>query len=320
MTTRSLSYTRLAPLPASGPRLPDRVAPPHIPDEAEILGRARTENFRVASRLLPRGTRQHLMAFYGFARLVDQLGDAYAGDRLAALDWIEAETVLALADPGSEGLHPLVARAAASVRVLQGDPATLIDLPACLTDLIAANRQDQSVRAYATVDELMGYCQLSADPVGRFVLAAFAVSTPERQRWSDAICTGLQLAEHWQDIAEDARAGRIYLPADDLGRFGVSGQELAGPPPASRALQALVAFEVARARRLLEDGAPLVTSLRGRARWAVAGFWAGGAAALDAVAAQGFDPLRGSPRPAPARVARHLGAVLRGCSPRREAA
>jgi squalene synthase HpnC len=267
------------------------------------------------------------MAFYGFARLVDQLGDAYDGDRLAALDWLEEETRLALADPGLAGLHPLVARAAAAVRAVQADPdsltdppACLTDLPACLTDLIAGNRQDQVVTGYATAEELMGYCRLSANPVGRFVLAAFGVSTPERERWSDAICTGLQLAEHWQDVAEDARAGRIYLPSDDMARFGVSSAELVEPPPASRPLRALLAFEAARARRLLEDGAPLVLSLQGRSRWAVAGFWAGGAAALDAVAARGFDPLGGSPRPAPARVVRHMEAVLRGLPPRRGAA
>jgi squalene synthase HpnC len=244
------------------------------------------------------------MAFYGFARLVDELGDAYPGDRLAALDWLERETRQALYDPELPGLHSLVARAAAAVRAVQADPASL-------TDLIAANRQDQVVTSYATCEHLVAYCRLSANPVGRFVLAAFGVSTPARERWSDAICTGLQLAEHWQDVAEDARAGRVYVPADDMARFGVSSEELTGPPPASRALRTLLAFEVARARFHLEAGAPLVSSLRGRPRWAVAGFWAGGAAALDAVAARGFDPLRGSPRPAATRVARHLGAVLR---------
>jgi len=287
--------------------------PADIPGPADILGRARTENFRVASRLLPARSRGHLMAYYGFARLVDQLGDAYDGDRLAALDWLEDETGLALGDPGRADLHPLVAGAAGAVRAVGADPATL-------TDLIAANRQDQVVTAYANRDELVAYCRLSANPVGRFVLAAFGMSTPEREQWSDAICTGLQLAEHWQDVAEDARAGRIYLPADDMARFGVSGQELTGAPPASRALRALLAFEVARARRYLDDGAPLVASLPGRCRWAVAGFWAGGAAALDAIAATGFDPLRGSPRPAPTRVARQLGAVLRDRQPHREAA
>jgi squalene synthase HpnC len=253
------------------------------------------------------------MAFYGFARLVDELGDAYDGDRLAALDWLEWETRMALADPDQQGLHPLVARAAEAVRTVDADPSWL-------TDLIAANRQDQLVATYATFEELAEYCRLSANPVGRLVLAAFGASTPRQQGWSDAICTGLQLAEHWQDVAEDARAGRIYLPADDRARFGVTGEELAGGPPASTALRALLAFEVARARRHLDAGAPLVASLRGRARWAVAGFWAGGAAALDAIAGRRFDPLGGAPRPAPGRIAWQLGAVLRRSQPGGEAA
>jgi squalene synthase HpnC len=284
-----------------------------IPGPDEILGQTSGENFRVAARLLPRSVRAHLLAFYGFARLVDQLGDAYDGNRRAALDWAESETALALEDPGLPGLHPLVAGAAASVRTLGADPGLL-------TDLIAANRQDQVVTGYATFDDLVGYCRLSANPVGRLVLAAFGMATPQRERWSDAICTGLQLAEHWQDVAEDARAGRVYLPADDMVRFGVTAGELLGSPPASSSLRALMAFEVARARRRLDEGAPLVASLPGRCRWAVAGFWAGGTAALDAVAARGFDPLAGAPRPARRRVVRHMHAVLRGSNRGREAA
>src|SRR5262249_42351654 len=167
--------------------------------------------FRVASRLLPRSARAHLLAFYGFARLVDQLGDAYAGDRGAPLDWVESQTRAALEDPGCPELHPLVARAAASVRTLRADPGLL-------TDRIAANRQDQVVTGYATFDDLAAYCRLSANPVGRLVLAAFGMATPQREQWSDAICTGLQLAEHWQDVAEDAPAGRGDLPADRMAR------------------------------------------------------------------------------------------------------
>ena len=148
----------------------------------------------------------------------------------------------------------------------------------------------------------------------------FDAADPDRIQWSDRICTGLQLAEHWQDVAEDAAAGRIYLPADDLARFGVDARELGAGPPASPALRGLMAFQVARARRLLDEGAPLIHSLSGRARWAVAGFWAGGQAALDAIADRRFDPLLGAPKPAPGRVASHLVAALRGPQAHREAA
>jgi squalene synthase HpnC len=253
------------------------------------------------------------MAIYGFARLVDFLGDEYAGDRGQALDWLAGQTEVALVDAGAADLHPLVAGAARTVRALGADPGEL-------RKLIAANRQDQVIRAYANFDDLVGYCRLSADPIGRLVLFAFDAAHPDRFSWSDRICTGLQLAEHWQDVAEDAAAGRIYLPADDMARFGVTAGDLTAGPPASAALRGLMAFQVARARRLLDEGAPLIRSLSGRARWAVAGFWAGGQAALDAVADRSFDPLGGAPKPAPGRVASHLAAALRGPLARGEAA
>jgi squalene synthase HpnC len=264
-----------------------------------VARRAKAENFKVVSAVLPPGTAGHLRAFYGFARFVDELGDSYPGDRLAALDWAERETAAALDDPA--GRHPLVARAAASVSDLGTDPAPLFDL-------IEANRLDQAKTSYATFEELLGYCSLSANPVGRLVLGAFGFFDEARLALSDRMCTGLQLVEHWQDVAEDARAGRVYLPAEDLARFGVQPSELAGPGPAGAALRSLMVFEAARARSFLDGGLPLVGLLPRRAGWAVAGFWAGGAAALDALAARGFDVL-GGPRPAPRR--RVAGLALR---------
>jgi squalene synthase HpnC len=283
-----------------------RVIPDGLPSEAAILGRAGGENFPVALRVLPRIVRTHLLAIYGYARLVDELGDEYAGDRLAALDWAEAEIDRALA-PGTPdpGLHPLVARAVATVVEIGADPHLL-------RDLIEANRRDQRVSRYATFEDLVDYCRYSANPVGRLVLAVFSVATPERQALSDAVCTALQLAEHLQDLAEDAEAGRVYLPAEDLDRFGVTAASIRGPGPASPAQRALIAFEVARTRRLLDEGAALVDGLRGWARLAVAAFVAGGAAALDAVADAHFDPLAGPPRPRPTRVAAGLVRALAG--------
>jgi squalene synthase HpnC len=289
---------------------PTRPTPPRLPAPEQILGRAAGENFRVASRLLRRDTRTHLLAIYGFARLVDYLGDEYDGDRLDALDWLADRTERAFIEPPPADLHPLVADAVRTVRVLGADPRLL-------RDLIDANRQDQVVRGYATFTDLVDYCGLSANPIGRLVLGIFDAADADRCAWSDRICTGLQLAEHWQDVAEDAAAGRIYLPADDLARFGITARDLTAGPPAPAALRGLMAFQVARARRILEEGAPLIGSLHGRARWAVAGFWAGGQAALDAVADRHFDPLRGAPRPAPGRVAFHLAGALRGSRARR---
>jgi squalene synthase HpnC len=271
--------------------------PPGLPTEEEIFGRIGRENFKVASRLLPGALRTSLISYYGYARLVDFLGDEYAGDRLDALDGLEAQTHRALAGDTAD-LHPLVASAVATV-IARG-----ID-PSCLLDLIVANRVDQSKAAYATFPELVEYCRFSANPVGRFVLALSGSTDDQRARWSDAICTGLQLAEHWQDVVEDARSGRVYLPKEDLERFGVAVADLLSSPACAE-WRALMVFEVARARRLLDEGRPLIPRLRGAWRWAVAGFWAGGHAALDAIAATDFDVTAPSLRPRLRRVARHM--------------
>jgi squalene synthase HpnC len=271
-----------------------------------VLGRAGGENFPVALRVLPGALRSDLTAIYGYARLVDQIGDGYSGDRLGALDWLDAEVDAALGlatRAGPAGVHPLVAAAVATVAAHAVDPQAL-------RDLVAANRQDQVVSTYATFDDLLAYCRMSANPVGRLVLGVFDAVTPERVAWSDAVCSGLQLAEHCQDVAEDAGAGRVYLPVEDLERFRVDPAALGATGPASPGLRALTAFEVWRARRLLAEGTPLIGSLRGWARVAVAGFVAGGRGALDAIADAGFDPLAGAPRPSRRRIAQHALAEL----------
>jgi squalene synthase HpnC len=176
--------------------------------------------------------------------------------------------------------------------------------------LIAANRLDQERSRYATWGELEGYCALSANPVGELVLHVFGALTPERLRRSDAVCTGLQLVEHLQDVGEDLARGRIYLPREDLDRFGVVEDDLRAPSPGER-VRRLLAFEAERARGLLAEGIPLVASLRGRARLAVAGYVAGGRAALAAVERSGFDVLARSPRAGRARLALELVRVLR---------
>ena len=276
--------------------------PPDLPTPDEVLGRAGRENFRVASRLLPAAARRHLLAFYGFARFTDQIGDAYAGDRLVALDWLETDTRAAL---DGRAAHPLVEPAARSVVELAIDSRPLFDL-------IDANRLDQVADRYATFTDLVGYCSLSANPVGRLVLGAFGAANGRTVPLSDAVCTALQLVEHWQDVREDALSGRVYLPAEDLERFGVDVSDLSARPPTPQELRALMAFEVSRTRAWLERGAPLVRELRGPARWAVAGFVGGGRAALDSIAARDFDVLSPPDRPRPWRVARHALVLASG--------
>ncbi|MFB9235673.1 squalene synthase HpnC [Plantactinospora siamensis] len=261
-----------------------------------IEDRLRAENFPVALRILPRRFRAHLTAVYGFARTVDNLGDEFPGDRLAALDAFAADLDLIWA--GGHPATPVLARLAATVRACDLPPEPF-------HRLIEANRQDQRITAYRTYDELRAYCALSADPVGRIVLGVFGVGTAARVACSDAICTALQLVEHWQDVAEDRRAGRIYLPAEDMSRFGVSPADLDGtstPAPVRR----LLAFETDRAAELFRRGAPLVADLTGWARLAVGGFLAGGLATVDALRRADHDVLAGAPRPRRADLARHL--------------
>jgi squalene synthase HpnC len=253
---------------------------------ATVMEQASSENFPVASRLLPIGVRRHLLAVYGFARLVDDAGDESDGDRMALLDVIEADVDRIFA--GEVPRHPLMRRLLRTVR-----ECALDDEP--LRALIAANRRDQRQLTYETFDDLLEYCTLSANPVGHLVLGVFGVSTPERRRLSDAICTGLQLAEHWQDVAEDLSRGRIYLPAEDLRSFGCTESDLA-VPSAGEPVRTLMAFEVRRARALLDEGAPLIATLRGRQALAVVAFVAGGRAALDAIERVDYDVLRGTPR------------------------
>ena len=171
--------------------------------------------------------------------------------------------------------------------------------------------------SYATWEDLRSYCALSADPVGELVLEVFGLATPARVALSDSICTGLQLTEHCQDVAEDHAAGRVYLPLEDLGRFGCEVQEL-GASHASGPLRGVIAFEVQRARRLLDAGLPLLRELRGRPRLGVAGFVAGGRAALDAIEAAGYDVLAGAPRAGRrARLLTFAGIALTGGRRRR---
>ncbi|MEV6844485.1 squalene synthase HpnC [Actinoplanes sp. NPDC051411] len=253
----------------------------------------RTENFPVALRILPRRFRDHLTAVYGFARTVDDLGDESTGDRLANLDAFEKDLDLIWS-----GGDPSDSRLAATVHAL--------NLPAePFHDLIEANRQDQRVTAYQSFDDLRAYCRLSADPVGRIVLRVFDVSSDARIAWSDAICTGLQLVEHWQDVAEDRRAGRIYLPADDMARFGVTPEDLDGTTTPV-ALRRLLAEMTDRAAELFRQGTPLVRDLSGWARLAVGGFLAGGLATVDALRRADYDVLARTPRPRKTGVLRHL--------------
>jgi squalene synthase HpnC len=284
---------------------------------AGAAAQAGAENFPVALRALPARYRRHLMAVYRFARTVDDVGDAALplADQSAKAPGDLATDRLRLLDELDDDLGRLYRGQAPRLEVIGQLAATVAEcgLPSQpLRDLIQANRQDQLVSRYQTFDDLVGYCELSANPVGRIVLYVFGAFTPRRAALSDHVCTALQLAEHWQDVAEDLRAGRIYLPAEDLGRFGCTPQDLAGPA-AGPGVRALMSFQVARASALLSDGSPLIATLRGAARLAVAGYVAGGRAALAAIKNAHYDVLAATPRPAKRRLAVELArAYARG--------
>ncbi|WP_419918062.1 squalene synthase HpnC [Candidatus Poriferisocius sp.] len=261
-----------------------------------------SENFPVVLRVVPARPRSHLLAIYGFARLVDDIGDEYGGDRSAALDWVEAE--LARARTG-EATHPAMARLTPLLAEFAiGDEPFLA--------LIEANRIDQRRHRYRTQAELAQYCALSANPVGQLVLAVFGAATPERIALSDAVCTGLQLVEHLQDIGEDyTEKGRIYFPADEMARFAVDEGDL-GAARASSQLRRLVAHQCDSARGLLNRGEPLVASLNGWARVTVAGYVAGGLATLDAIAAADHEVLGKLRTPSRGRTAVHAVRLVAG--------
>jgi squalene synthase HpnC len=262
-------------------------APAVVPARSAVMSQSADENFPVASRLLGRRARGHLLAVYGFARLVDDIGDEAEGDRLALLDWAEEE--LDRVYGGQDPEHPVMRALVPTVRECALPPEPL-------RRLIEANRRDQTVTHYESFDELLDYCRLSAAPVGELVLHVFRAATSERLALSERICAGLQVTEHLQDVAEDHSRGRVYLPAEDLARFGCDDDDLSAAT-ATPQLRALIAFEADRARALLADGAPLARLLSPRPGLAVAAFVAGGRAALDALAHAGYDVLADRPRP-----------------------
>ncbi|MFG2710394.1 squalene synthase HpnC [Streptomyces goshikiensis] len=292
----------------------------HATHTRATLDKAAAENFPVAPSFLPRAWREGLMAVYGYARLVDDIGDgdlapggrdavllgldpAAADDRLAMLDAFETDLLRVFGAADGPPRHPLLLALQPVVRDHGLTPEPFLGL-------VEANRQDQRVTRYETYGDLLAYCELSANPVGRLVLSLTGTSTPERIRRSDAVCTALQIAEHLQDVAEDLGRDRIYLPAEDMRRFHVTETDLKAPS-AGASVRSLVAFEAERARELLSEGTPLVGSVHGRLRLLLAGFVGGGRAALRAVGAAGFDVLPGPPKPTKTGLLREVATVLR---------
>jgi squalene synthase HpnC len=237
---------------------------------------AHYENFPVASFLVPAPLRGAVVAIYQFARAADDLadeGDASPAVRLAALD--EYERGLGAIAAG----HPLKAApfpelAAAIAR--HGLPL------APFHDLLSAFRQDVTTLRYATFTALLDYCRRSANPIGRLLLHLYQAATPENLECSDAVCTALQLTNFWQDVTIDWGKGRVYLPQEDLDRFGVAETQI-GESRSDAAWRALMTFETSRTREMLDVGRPLVDGLPWRLALELSGVLAGAHRILDRI-------------------------------------
>ena len=287
------SHPPTAPLASSWSALPPEYAiPDHAPSEAEAreycrrLARSHYENFSVASWFLPGQLRQHFFNVYAYCRISDDLGDE-VGDGAASLqllDQWEAELNACYDGQLTRGpRHPVFVALAETVR--------RFEIPKHeFADLLSAFRQDQSVSRYETFNDLLGYCRYSANPVGHLVLYLCGYRDSERQQLSDCTCTALQLANFWQDVSADFAKGRIYLPLEDLRRFGVSEAVIRDGENTS-AFCEMMKFEVERAREWFAQGLPLVANVNRALAIDIELFSRGGQEILNAIERQDYAVL-----------------------------
>ncbi len=251
------------------------------------------ENFPVASFLLPARLREPVEAIYAFARSADDIadeGDATALMRLARLnDYRNALNAIERGEPVTDpSLAPMFERLGRNIRQFE--------LPVQLfRDLLDAFSQDVGKTRYADFAELLDYCRRSANPVGRLLLHLYGAASPDNLQLSDRICTSLQLINFWQDVAIDWRKARIYLPQDDLARFGVGEADIAAATCDAR-WRALLDFEVQRGRAMMLAGAPLALRLPGRIGWELRLIVAGGLRILERIEGAHHDVFRHRPQ------------------------
>ncbi len=267
-------------IPATAPSLEEARA------YCERLAKSHYENFSVATWFLPGRLRQHFYNVYAYCRISDDLGDEVGNPQqsLELLDQWEGQLNSCYA--GSPR-HP--------VFVALRETVEQCGIPKYeFSDLLIAFRQDQTVSRFETFDDVLGYCRYSANPVGHLVLYLCGYSDTGRQQLSDYTCTALQLANFWQDVFVDYGKGRIYLPLEDLRRFGVTGDDI-GQRRATSQFLAMMKFEVERAREWFERGLPLVKMVNRELAVDLELFSRGGQEILNAIERQGFDVLRSRP-------------------------
>src|SRR5271166_4529127 len=283
------SHPPTTPLSSAWSALPPEYAiPGHAPSEAEAreycrrLAHSHYENFSVASWFLPHRLRQHFFNVYAYCRISDDLGDE-VGSTAASLQLLDQwETELNACYEG-DPRHPVFVALAETVRKFEIPKHEF-------ADLLTAFRQDQHVGRYETFNDLLGYCRYSANPVGHLVLYLCGYRDAERQQLSDYTCTALQLANFWQDVSADFARGRIYLPREDLRRFGVS-EEVIHSSKNTSAFRAMMEFEVERAREWFAQGLPLIAQVEPALATDIELFSRGGQEILNAIERQGFAVL-----------------------------
>jgi squalene synthase HpnC len=308
------SHPPTVPLSSAWSALPPEYAiPDHAPSEADAreycrrLARSHYENFSVASWFLPERLRQHFFNVYAYCRISDDLGDE-VGDTAASLQLLDQwETELNACYDGHPR-HPVFVALAETVRTFEIPKHEF-------ADLLTAFRQDQSICRYPTFNELLGYCRYSANPVGHLVLYLCGYCDAERQLLSDYTCTALQLANFWQDVSADFAKGRLYLPLEDLRRFGVS-EEVIRHGENTAEFRAMMQFEVERAREWFTQGLPLVAKVERALAIDIELFSQGGQEILNAIERQNYAVLGRRPAISKSRklalVARAaLGKLLR---------
>jgi len=287
--TTTASHPPTAPLSSAWSALPPEYAiPDHAPSEAEAreycrrLARSHYENFSVASWFLPHQLRQHFFNVYAYCRVSDDLGDE-VGDTAASLQLLDQWEAELNACYDGHPRHP--------VFVALGETVRKFEIPKHeFADLLTAFRQDQRITRYDTFNDLLGYCRYSANPVGHLVLYLCGYRDSERQQLSDCTCTALQLANFWQDVSADFAKGRIYLPLEDLRRFGVSEEVIRAGENTSE-FCAMMQFQVERAQEWFAQGLPLIANVDRKLATDIELFSRGGQEILHAIECQHYAVL-----------------------------
>lgn len=252
------------------------------------IARKHYENFPVGSILIPRHLQPYVFAVYAFARTADDFADEPGYSDAERILYLNEWEELFLRSLESRTHHPIMWAVAETIRTK--------DLPVQLfQDLLSAFRQDVTVKRYNTFNDVMDYCRRSANPIGRLMMMIFGYRDSNLFRYSDAICTGLQLTNFWQDVSIDIKKNRIYFPDEDMFSYGVRETELIRNR-SSRSLRNLVRFEVERTDALFKMGKPLFQNLRGRFKYEIKCVLTGGRAILRKIEKNDYDVLETRPK------------------------